>query len=376
MTALQKYVFRQVLTPLLAILAALTAVAILTQGLSQLDIISDQRRSGLTFLWITLLAVPQLLALILPLAVFFSVAYAVNRMHSDSELVVAYSAGMGTWQVIAPIFRLSIIAAIAQLAIALIAQPAAYREMREIIYQIRGDPAGFLVREGAFNDPLPGVTVYARSNSLDGQMRDLLINDARVGDKPVTYTAKTGAAAIVEGELALILRQGQIQRPKDGGGVDLLDFDQYVLEFGEAMRDLDPLVLKPSDRYLGQLFKPNMANYYDQDAHDRLIAEAHSRLSSPLLCPALALIAAAFLLIGDFNRRGYTKRLIMASIAALLLRVLTLGVQSAAREDPTLNLLQYLVPIIVLVGAAAVIVFFQRSAKPAPRPARFAPAPA
>jgi lipopolysaccharide export system permease protein len=99
-------------------------------------------------------------------------------------------------------------------------------------------------------------------------------------------------------------------------------------------------------------------------------------LSSPLLCPALALIAAAFLLIGDFNRRGYTKRLVMASIAALLLRVLTLGVQSAAREEASLNVVQYILPLLVAVGAAAVIVFFQRSAKAAPRAARFEPAAA
>src|SRR5262245_3815250 len=110
MTRLQRYLLRQVLLPLLGILLALTAIAVLTQGLAQLDIIADQRRSALTFLEITLLAVPQLLALILPLAVFFATIYAVNRLHSDSELVVAFAAGMGPWQIIAPIFRLAVMA--------------------------------------------------------------------------------------------------------------------------------------------------------------------------------------------------------------------------------------------------------------------------
>jgi methionyl-tRNA formyltransferase len=44
---------------LLAILGGLTGLALLTQGLAQLDTIVDDRRSGLAFLWITLLAVPQ-----------------------------------------------------------------------------------------------------------------------------------------------------------------------------------------------------------------------------------------------------------------------------------------------------------------------------
>ncbi len=355
MTALQYYVLRQVLKPLAAILLALTAIAILTQGLTQLEIIADQR-SGLNYFIITMLAVPQLIALILPLAVFFAVAYAINRLLTDSELVVAFSAGMGHWQVIQPVFRLAVLAGLLQLGLGLIAQPAAYRQMREIVYQIRGDPAGFLAREGAFYSPVSGITIYTRATGLNGVMRDLLIEDARNAKAPVTYSARNGVAAIVEGELALVLRNGQIISGKENGAVDLLDFDQYVLQFTEALRDLDPLVMKPSDRYLMQLLHPNMTSFYDQKMTDRFIAEAHSRLAAPLLSPALAMIALAFLLTGDFSRRGYAVRTALASVLALATRLLTLGVQSAARETPALNALQYILPVAVALICAAAIV--------------------
>jgi lipopolysaccharide export system permease protein len=349
MTSLQYYVFRQVLKPLAAILVALTAIAILTQGLTQLEIISDQRSSGLTYLEITLLAVPQLLSMILPLAVFFAIVYAINRLLTDSELVVAFSAGMGHWQVIQPVFRLAVLAGLLQLGLALIAQPAAYREMRQIVYQIRGDPSGFLVREGA--------------------MQGLLIDDARDPKAPVTYSARTGAAAIVEGEMALIMRDGQILSGKSDGSIDLLDFDQYVLQFAEAMRNLDPLVMKPADRYLMQLLEPNMTSFYDQRMTDRFLAEAHSRLSAPLLSPALALIALTFLLMGDFNRRGYTMRMVFASVAALGTVLLMLALQAAARETPALNAVLYITPIAVILGCAVLIAYSRRRRRP-----RFAPA--
>lgn len=364
MTALQYYVFRQVLKPLAAILLALTAIAILTQGLTQLEIISDQRSSGLTYLLITLLAVPQLLSLILPLAVFFAIVYAINRLLTDSELVVAFSAGMGHWQVIQPVFRLAVLAGLLQLGLGLLAQPAAYREMRQIVYQIRGDPAGFLVREGAFYSPVSGITIYTRSNGPGGVMRDLLIEDARNPKAPVTYSAKNGAAAIVEGELALIMRNGQILSGKEDGSVDLLDFDQYVLQFAEAIRDLDPLVMKPADRYLMQLFYPNMTSFYDQKMTDRFIAEAHSRLAAPLLSPALAMIALAFLLTGDFSRRGYTMRMVAASCTALGTVLVTLALQAAARETPVLNAVQYVMPVIVVLACAVAIVHSRRRRGP------------
>jgi lipopolysaccharide export system permease protein len=369
MTSLQYYVFRQVLKPLAAILLALTAIAILTQGLTQLEIITDQRSSGFTYFIITLLAVPQLLALILPLAVFFAIVYATNRLLTDSELVVAFSAGMGHWQVIQPVFRLAVLAGLLQLGMALIAQPAAYNEMRQMVYKIRGDPAGFLVREGAFYSPVRGITIYTRSNGPGGVMRDLLIEDARNPKAPVTYSARNGAAAIVEGELALIMRDGQILSGKEDGSVDLLDFDQYVLQFAEAVRDLDPLILKPGDRYLMQLLRPNMTSLYDQRMTGRFIAEVHSRLAAPLLSPALAMIALAFLLTGDFNRRGYTMRMAFASVAALGTVLVTLTLQAAARETPALFAMQYVLPIAVVLACGAAILHSRRKRAPRPAPA-------
>jgi lipopolysaccharide export system permease protein len=364
MTALQYYVFRQVFNPLAAILLALTAIAILTQGLTQLEIISDQRSSGFTYLLITLLAVPQLLSLILPLAVFFAIVYAINRLLTDNELVVAFSAGMGHWQVIQPVFRLAVLAGLLQLGLALLAQPAAYREMRQIVYQIRGDPSGFLVREGAFYSPVPGLTIYTRATGPGGVMRDLLIDDSRDPKAPVTYSSRTGAAAIVEGELALIMRDGQILSGKSDGSIDLLDFDQYVLQLAEAIRDLDPLVMKPADRYLMQLFDPNMTSFYDQRMTDRFLAEAHTRLATPLLSPALAMIALAFLLMGDFNRRGYTKRMAFASVVALGTVIVMLALQAAARETPALNAVLYIAPIAVMLACAAAIVHSRRRKQP------------
>src|ERR1700748_342274 len=94
MNTFSAYVFRQALVPLLAILGALAAVAILTQGLNQLDIIVNNRAAALAFVWVTVLTLPQLISLILPLAVFFAVLYALNRMQSESEIVVIYGAGV------------------------------------------------------------------------------------------------------------------------------------------------------------------------------------------------------------------------------------------------------------------------------------------
>ncbi len=366
MRAFQYYVLRQILAPLFAILAALIAIAILTQGLGQLDLIVNQRGSGFAFLWVTILALPQLLSLILPLALFFAVAYAINRLHTDSELVVAFAAGVSQWQIIAPVFRLATVAALAQLVVGVLVQPASYREMRETVYAIRGDLAASMVREGAFTTPADGLTLYTRA-SEGGEMLDVMVHDSRNPKRPVTYTARRGATAMVEGRPAIIMHDGQIQQPKPDGAVDLLDFDQYVLELGEFIGEQDALVLKASDRYLSELFAPNRAHYYDQGNVGRFLAEGHSRIASPLLNIAFAMIALAALVGGDFNRRGYGARMAQAAVLALTLRLVALAIQAAARDEPALNIVQYALPIAV---TAAAIWVTAANRRPRPRRAR------
>jgi lipopolysaccharide export system permease protein len=363
MKAFQKYVFRQILGPLLAILGALTAIAILTQSLNQMDILVDQRSSAGAFLWITLLSMPQILSLILPLAIFFAVAYTINRLQTDSELVVAIGAGFSPWQLIAPVFRLATLAALIHLVSNVIIQPASYREMRETIYSVRSNLAASLIRDGSFTSPAEGLTLYARSTDARGLMHDVFIHDERNPKKPVTYTARRGATAVVEGRPALIMREGQISQPKDDGSVDLLDFKQYVIELGEFPAEPTSVLLKPSDRFLSELFAPNLANHYDQRNVDRFLAEGHGRLATPLLNIALAMIALVTLVTGDFNRRGYGARLARGAVLALLVRLVALGIQSGARETYWLNYVQYGLPIAVIIVCIWVMVTARRGAR-------------
>ena len=372
MNIVQDYVFRQALGPLLAVLGALAAIAILTQGLNRLDIIVDNRQSAMAVVWVTLLATPQLISLILPLAVFFAVAFAINRMNVESETTVLYAAGFSAWRLSQPVIMLACVAALAHLWVTTVIQPAASTEMRETIYDIRADVASTLVREGDYTFPAEGLTMYARERAPGGEMRDLFVHDARQSPA-VTYTARSGLITMANGTPQLVMIDGQIQRQSDAGAVETLDFDRYPLILNELVETETDLVLKPGDRTLAQLFFPDMTNHYDQRNVNRLTAEGHYRLAAPLLNIALAMIALASLLGGEFSRQGYLGRLLWASGVALLVRLLALGLQAAAVDEPALNVAQYGFPLLVSGGAAALLLRAGRR-KTREGPAAFAPA--
>jgi len=349
MNTVSAYIFRQALGPLLAILGALAAIAILTQGLNQLDIIITNRRAGWAFAYVTLLALPQLISLILPMAVFIATVYALNRMQGESEIAVLYGAGVSRRRIARPILQLAVLAALAHLAINTVVQPWSFTERRETLYALSTDVASSLIEEGSFTFPADGITLYARQRGGAGELRDLLINDARQ-DLPITYTARAGAIVTIDGAPAIVLRDGQIQRQTEEGTVDVLDFDRYVLQTGaEAIEEPEYFFLKASDRTLYELFFPDTTSHYDQRNVDQFLAEAHGRLTAPLLNIALAMIALVGVLVGEFSRRGYGRRIMFAAIWALVIRLAALGVQAAAADDPNLNALQYALPIITII---------------------------
>ncbi|HYD89509.1 MAG TPA: LptF/LptG family permease [Vitreimonas sp.] len=355
MNTVSAYIFRQALGPLLAILGALAAIAILTQGLNQLDIIITNRRAGWAFAWVTILALPQLISLILPMAVFIATVYALNRMQGESEIAVLYGAGVSRRRIARPILQLATLAALAHLAINVVVQPWSFTERRETLFALRTDIASSLIEEGSFTFPAENLTLYARERGGSGELRDLLINDARP-EYPITYTARAGAIVTIDGAPAVVMRDGQIQRQTEEGTVDVLDFDRYVLQMGtEMVEEPGYFFLKASDRTLYELFFPDLTSHYDQRNVDQFLAEAHARLSAPLLNIALAMVALAGVLVGEFSRRGYARRIMIAAVWALVVRLAALAIQAAAAEDPQLNALQYALPIIVIVVCAVML---------------------
>ena len=179
MMLVQKYISRQVLYPFIFSLLALTTLAVLTQSLQTIDLIAENNQSALTFFYLTLLAMPKLIAIIMPISLFLSILYSLNRIAIDGELIVAKASGMSTWEISNPIIRVSILAVMMHLLINLLVQPLAFSEMRKEVFKARTDIASKMVSSGEFIKPVKGFTMYAGDIGADGIIKDILINDAR-----------------------------------------------------------------------------------------------------------------------------------------------------------------------------------------------------
>jgi lipopolysaccharide export system permease protein len=349
MKLVQRYILHQALTPLLLSLGALSLLALLTQSLSTIDLIIENRQSALTFLYITVLALPQLFGIIMPLAVFMAMLYALNRLNVDSELVVTKASGFSPWQIASPALRVATYALIAHLLINLFIQPLTFREMRKALLEVRTDVAAKLVRAGEFSEPTPGLTVYASEILPSGRMKGIMIFDERSADTPVTYFADQGNINTIDGKTTFTLLDGNLHFINENGTMDITDFESNTYDLTQLLA-IDPVLrLKASDRYLHELFVPNPDEYAHPKWEDEFKAEGHARLSSPLYNIALVLLALSFLARGEHQKMGYGRKIAIAAALGFAIRLSGFGFASAAEDDPSLNIVQYAVPLSVSV---------------------------
>lgn len=359
MRLIDRYLLRQLLGPTVLATAALTSVALLSQSLSALDLIVNQRQSAAVFLKITLLAMPQLINMVLPIAVFVAALVALNRLHTEQEIVVCFAGGMSRWRVVSPALRLACTVAFLALLTNLFIQPLAYRTMRDELFKVRTDLASSLVREGEFTEPAPGLTVYAQSVDPNGAFQNLFIHQMKSDGSATTYTADHGQIVKRNGTPVLILRNGSTQEFSSRGVLNYLTFNEYAFELSSLTRSDELVHYKPSDRFPHELFFPDLQQDWERRNRLALLAEGHARIATPLYNIAFMAMALWAIIGGGFSRLGYGRRIALAGAAAAVVRIVGFVVQAACEDSAWLNVLQYLVPL----GATAVAlryVFRQR----------------
>ena len=372
MSLIEDYLHRQLREPTLQAALALSGVAILSESLSAIGLVLNQRQSPLVFAEVILLAMPQLIVLILPVALLVAGLVSINRLHRDNEIVICFSSGMSRWRVISPAIRLSAVVATLSLVITLWVQPLCYRALRDTLFSVRTDLLATMIRPGQFTHPAPGVTVYAQSVDEEGTIRNLFIDRRSDTGRETTITAREGRLRRGGGAPMLVLRHGANQELSPTGALNYLAFDKYVLDLRPLMVARPTVRYKLSDRYLHELLYPDLRQAWERANVGPMLAEAHSRLAAPLYNIAFMFLALTAVIGGSFSRLGYGVRIAAVAAAALLARTLGLAAQAASGGTPALNTLQYAIPLGVTLVCACILLR-PGSRTPARRSARTAP---
>ncbi|HEX6978167.1 MAG TPA: LPS export ABC transporter permease LptF [Alphaproteobacteria bacterium] len=343
MRIIDRYMLRQVGGVTVLVTLTLAVAVWLTQSLRFVELIVNRGLSLDSYLYLTLLLLPRFFYLILPIAVFTAVLFTYNKLIADGELVVLRSAGLAPLQLARPALVLAVIVVAIEYSLSLYFLPLSYREFKDMEFDARSDYSALLLREGSFNDIGEGITVYVRSREADGELRGILLHDTRERDGVITLMAERGRLAITdEGPRVILVNGNRQQVDRENGKLSILYFERYSVDLGGMTRKQTQRWRDPSERYLHELFLPPEEQPADRMAVNRLHAEGHSRLTTPLLAFAFTLLSLAALLSGEFNRRGQSRRVLVAIAIAAVLQAATIALTNLIVRWPVLTPLAYI----------------------------------
>lgn len=362
-----RYFTRLILGPLVMIALAVGAIVWLSQSLRFVDLVLNRGLPVYYLFWMALLVLPMILATLMPVALFVAVIFAYSKLNMDSELVVLRAAGMSDYALCKPAFGVTALVMALCYAVNLYFMPIAYREFKELQFSIRNDYSSVLLQEGVFNTLAPDITVYVAERAPNGELLGILAHDTRDPDRPVTMMAERGEILRGEnGQPRVLMINGNRQIvERNRNQLSLLYFDRYTLDLSTTKSDEGPRFREAQERFLGELFSPGETPS-DRANANRFHAEGHQRLASPFLALAYSLIALAAMLAGEFNRRGQSKRILIAVGTVVALQILDLGLVNLAAVSTVTVPLIYILPLSVIV-ATGWFLFSPAAMQPFPR---------
>ncbi len=347
MTLFARYIFRQAAGALVLILASLGGIVWIALALRELNVVTSQGQSAWALLALTTLALPNLLAVIAPIALLIAAIHTLHRLNSDSELIVLTASGATTWTSARPLILLAFIVMTAVTAVNHVAMPWSLRQLRETVLKMRTDLLTQVIQPGQFSSPEQGVTFHIRERTQSGELLGLLMDDARSKKQNQSYLAERAQIIKQDGRSYLMMRDGHIvRRDNPGEPATIIVFDTYAFDLDQfEQRTAGPIDLNPRERYYSELVspEPESSNFKKNPGHFR--AELHERFSNPLYALAFVMIALAAVGQAQSTRQNRGQALAVAFAGALACRLSGLAINNVVVLNAAAVPLMYAIPL-------------------------------
>jgi lipopolysaccharide export system permease protein len=363
MPLLERYIFRIAFAAFATTLLALTGVIWVSSALKEMDLVSGKGQTILVFLKVTLLTLPSLVMIIAPIALFVAVLYSLNKLNSDSELIIMNAAGMSPLRVLRPLGLLTFVVSLLVAYIALVATPESFRSLRDLLTQVRADVVSKFLQEGSFTSLDKGITFHYREKSTSGAMLGIFIYDSRDPQKPKTYLAERGQIVETQGSTYIVLERGSIHQRGDNVENAIVAYDQYAIDMDQFGQDGGKVIYKPRERSTYELMNPDPKEDYARIFASRFRTELHDRFASALYPVATLMIAFAALGGAKTTRQGRGAAIAGAVVCIVLLRIAGFAASGLAGRQTSMFWIIYVVPL-AACGAAGWLAWRQMTLSP------------
>lgn len=361
MGRLDRYIFAQLLSVFAFFALVLVSVYWVNRAVRLFDQLIAGGQPVLVFLELSVLTLPNVIRLVLPVAAFAAAVYVAARLTRESELVVMRGAGVSPLRLLRPVLGFGLVVALMLLLLMHVLMPAARAQLAERQAEIAENITARFLSAGGFQHPTEGITVFVREITPEGELRGVYLSDSRTTDSRIDYTARS--ALLAPGPLGpkLVMLDGmaQIHDQRTGRLV--------VASFQDLTYDIGALI-GPAGRgrdvrefSTGELIAPPPALIAETGVSTaELRYELANRFAHPLMAVIAGLIGFTAILIGDFSRLGPWRQIVGAIAILVATQLLDNALARPALRDPALALLAFVPVLAGLMAVATMLSVLQR----------------
>jgi lipopolysaccharide export system permease protein len=352
-----RYVLSQLMVTFGVFALVLVLVYWINRAVRLFDQIIASGESATVFLELSVLTLPNVIKLVVPVAAFAATVYVTNRLSNESELVVVQATGFSPWRLARPVLVFGVIVALFVSLLAHLLVPASLARLAERQDDLAENVTARLLVEGRFLHPSDGVTFYIARISPEGELDSIFLSDGRTPGRRTSYSADS--ALLVPGDAGpkLLMFDGMIQQfDDDSARLSLTRFDQLTLDIETLLDAPIQSSARLSEKYTLALLDPSPELL--RETRSRLgqaLHEAHGRVTQALLAITAPLLGFATLLIGGFSRFGIWRRILGAIAVLIALQAVSTATSRLPIEQPETWPLYYLPTLLALAMAVGLL---------------------
>jgi lipopolysaccharide export system permease protein len=351
MGSIDKYIFRTTLASFALVLVSLTGVIWITQALRGIDLMTSQGQTILTFLGVTSLVIPALVLIISPIALMIAVSHTLNKLATDSEIIVMNAAGFSPFRLFRPFFYATCVVALLVAFIAAYLAPDGMRRLKQWDADITADVLANILQPGRFAQLDQNLTIRIRERQPGGLLTGIFIDDRRDPNERVSIVADHGTVVKTDSGSFLILEDGNLERFEVGKrDPALVAFGRYAFDMSKFSNQGRDIALGIRERYLWELISPAEDDPVYREVPGQFRAELHDRFMAPIYPFAFAALTFAFLGAPRTTRQSRNFSIGSSILAVFVVRMIGFACSVTAVKSPLAPLVQYL----MLLGAIGV----------------------
>jgi lipopolysaccharide export system permease protein len=356
MGSIDKYIFRTTLASFAVVLVSLTGVIWITQALRGIDLMTSQGQTILTFLGITSLVIPALVLIIAPIALMIAISHTLNKLATDSEIIVMNAAGFSPFRLFRPFVYATCVVAVMVAFIAAYLAPDGMRRIKQWDADITADVLTNILQPGRFAQLDQNLTIRIRERRPGGLLAGVFVDDRRDPNERVSIIADHGTVLKNEGGSFLILEDGNLERFEVGKrDPAMVAFGRYAFDMSKFSNHDHDVALGIRERYLWELLYPEENDPIYMQLPGQFRAELHDRFMSPIYPFAFAALTFAFLGTPRTTRQSRNFSIGGSILAVFGLRMIGFACSVMAVKSAFAPIIQYLM-LFAAIGAGIWII--------------------